>query len=157
LPRTPAARDSAFGLVHGDSTFDITGPTLITTFPISWQELDASEHAGDAIAEYKAYLSGAKPILRDAGIAVHANNDDVLRWHDSLGVHTISTVGDYAIVYVFVGADGRALTLRGDVQSDTAILDAARKHFGIALPKVPSQVDPTRGSQFVTKAPASLR
>lgn len=132
--RTDAELDSAFGLRRGDSTFHISGPSLITTFPITGRDLDASEHAGDALDQYKASLSRASARLREAGVSVYATNDDVLRWRDSLGEHSISTIGHYAILYVFVGRDGQATVLRSGIQSEEAILDAARKHFAVAIP-----------------------
>lgn len=121
--------DSAAGLIRYDSVFDISGPTLLTTFPLNARDADASEHVGDALTEYSGALRRAGPRLRAAGITIHANNNDALKWRDSLGEHSVNIVNGYAILYVFVMPDGRGEILRDGIKSDTAILAAARKHF----------------------------
>ena len=133
------SRDSAFGLVHSDTTFEVASPTLLTTFPITGDDLDASEHAGDALGDYKRHLARAKPLLNAGGITMHVTNDAVLKWRDSLGVHSISTRENYAILYVFVRPDGRTLILKSGVQPDSAILAAARQHFGDVVPVRPDR------------------
>jgi hypothetical protein len=135
--RTDAQRDSAFGLVHTDSVFVISRPTLLSTFPITWQDLEGSEHAGEALNDYGTSLFKAGGPLRKAGVDVHATNDIQLRWRDSLGLHSIGSEKDDAILYVFITPDGRSRVLSGTVQRHGAILESARKHFGIALPDPP--------------------
>ena len=135
---TDAQMDSAAGLVRYDSVFEISGPTLLTTFPLDGRTADASEHVGEALDQYAEGLRGASTRLRQAGVAIHANNNDSLKWRDSLGEHAVSAINEYAIVYLFVRPDGRVEILRDGIKSDTAILAAARKHFGIALEKPPS-------------------
>lgn len=128
---TDAEMDSAHGLARYDSVFEISGPTLLTTFPLDGRTADASEHVGDALDGYNAGIRAAGRRLRAAGVTVHANNNDSLKWRDSLGEHVISGVDPYAILYVFVTPDGRTEILREGIKADTAILRAAWKHFGI--------------------------
>jgi hypothetical protein len=123
-----------------DSIVTITGPTFISSMPITRADLDSSADANEALGDYQYYLSLAAPVLRKSGVRVELTGDSVVRWRDSLGVHSLSASDSGGSLYLFVLPNGRRRALRGGVRDNDDLFAAARELFRLPIqsPKLDS-------------------